>query len=131
MGWVEVELEPLVPGAEVVDLEAPMTCIALVAKLSWDLVATDAFKSSTGSVGPLYDDGLDVRLRTVLFDRRPLFLLLWTYSSCLSPGNTGISSSEIHSDQESAIRGIIRIIHAQSRHICCRFLHDEDVLIAR
>ena len=34
LGWVEVELEPLVTGTEVVDLKAPMAFVTFVAKLT-------------------------------------------------------------------------------------------------
>ena len=32
LGWVEVELEPLMAGAEVVDLEAPMAFVAFISE---------------------------------------------------------------------------------------------------
>lgn len=34
LGWVEVELEPLMTGAEVVDLEAPVALVAFVAEFT-------------------------------------------------------------------------------------------------
>ena len=34
LGWIEVQLEPLVTGAEVVNLEAPMTLTTFVSELT-------------------------------------------------------------------------------------------------
>ena len=34
LGWIEVELEPLMPWAKVIDLKAPFTSIVLVAEFA-------------------------------------------------------------------------------------------------
>ena len=62
LSGVEIELEPLMSRAEVVDLEAPVALVALIAKLSGNLIAAYTFKSAVNSVGPLYDDGLNIGL---------------------------------------------------------------------
>ena len=48
--WVEVELKPLVTGAEVVDLKAPMAFAAFVAKFTESILALN------GQVQYLLDD---------------------------------------------------------------------------
>lgn len=34
LGWVQIELEPLMSGTEIIDLEAPVALIAFVSKLA-------------------------------------------------------------------------------------------------
>lgn len=122
LGWVEIKLEPLMPGAKVVDLEAPMAFIALVTKFSWHFIAAHPFQPSVGSIGPLNNDRLDIGLFVQVSDCVQIGPSKSTYSSGLGPCDAGVCGSKVDCNQELSVRGVISLVKIQIRQSCQRLL---------